>query len=103
MKDDNMKMSEEEMAAKQDVLEAIKKLADELMLEGMDEDEAVVAELDIQKVDSDEAADMMEEAMEGEMPEMPEMDEEDMMEEDEEDESSESMLKKALKKKSMLA
>lgn len=79
------------MEAQKDVLMAIKKLASEAMMQGMDDDEAVVAELDMKKMPKEEAMEMAEEAMEGEMPE-------DMMEsEDEEDEDS--MEEKLLKKK----
>lgn len=92
----------EAMDARKDVLKAIKKLASEAMMEGLDEDEALVAEVDMRTVDKDEAEDMMEDAMEGEMPELGEEEvevglDEDEMIEDEEDEDE--LMMKALQSK----
>lgn len=90
-----------DLQAKKDVLKAIKKLASEAMMEGMDEDEALVAEVDMRTVPVEEAEDMVEDAMEGEMPEMDSMDEEDMesLDESDEDEDEDDMMRKALKSK----
>lgn len=90
-----------DIQAKMDVLKAIKKLASEAMMEGMDEDEALVAEVDMRTVPVEEAEDMVEDAMGGEMPEMESLDEEDMesLDESDEDEDEDDMMRKALKSK----
>jgi len=86
------------MQAQKDVLKAIKKLASEAMMKNMDEDEALVAELDMQRMPKEEAMEMMAEDMD-------DMEEEDDLQalssveelsEDDEEDDEKARIKKML-------
>ncbi len=101
MQDNDEKMMDMDTKAYKDVIQAIRKLASDAMLEGMDEDEAIVAELDIQKVDGDEVEGMLEDemGMEEEESMMPKIGSESLMEDEEdEDEGMAAAIKKKMLK-----
>ena len=84
--DDTMMDMDMDTKAYKDVIEAIKKLASDAMLDGMDEDEALVAEVDIKTMDSEDAEDMMEDSLDRDMEEeRPKVGTPSMDDEDEED------------------
>jgi len=98
------KMMDMDKKAYKDVIQAIRKLASDAMLDGMGEDEAIVAELDIQKVDGDEVEEMLEDEMgmedeeESIMPKVGSESEEEDMEDDEDGSNMAEVLKKRMLK-----